>query len=131
MMDAKKDPKDKDELKKSFEEGSHATRKADYNQFKKDKGGKEQVSLEPAPAILVVSLPAKARLTIDGTRTSSKSALRSFITPKLTPGVVYSYTLTATWTLNGRQVSTTRHVKIEAGRTIHVRLNGGMAVASR
>src|SRR5438067_10787450 len=61
----------------------------------------------PAPATIVVFLPADARLTIDDTPTRSTSNLRAFVTPPLEPGKVYHYTLRAESIRDGRPISVT------------------------
>src|SRR2546427_667750 len=43
----------------------------------------------PAPATIIVSLPADARLLIDGNTTSSTSSRRIFTSPALQPGADY------------------------------------------
>src|SRR5262245_28947251 len=48
-----------------------------------------------APAMMVVALPAEAKLTIDDTPTTLTAASRSFITPPLEPGREFQYTLKA------------------------------------
>ena len=48
-----------------------------------------------APATVVVTLPASAKLTVDGSATSSTSAVRTFVSPTLLPNRDYTYTLTA------------------------------------
>ena len=54
--------------------------------------GKEEVS---APATIVLSLPADAKVSIDGVATTSTSATRTFITPELNPTKEFVYTLSA------------------------------------
>lgn len=84
-----------------------------------------------APATVVVSLPATAVLTIDGEATTSKTATRMFVTPTLTVGKTYSYTLRATYTQDGKPVVVTRDVAVRAGMTARVTLSAPVAVASR
>jgi len=69
----------------------------------------------PAPAHLVVKLPEQARLFIDDTACPLTSATRSFDTPDLQPGQVYSYTLRAELTVAGRPVSESKRVTFRAG----------------
>jgi len=76
-----------------------------------------------APATIVVSLPAEAKLTIDGTPTTSTSALRTFSSPRLTTGKDYFYTLTAEVVRNGKPVSVTEKVVVRAGEERRVVLN--------
>jgi uncharacterized protein (TIGR03000 family) len=135
MVDAESDATEKEKLDKEFKADSRIGRKASYEVFKKmkDKGKDKdgEVSLRPEPATLVVSLPASARLTVDGTPTRSTSGLRTFTSPTLEPGKTFAYTLTASYTRDGQPVSVTKRVKIEAGQTVKVSLHSATAVASR
>jgi uncharacterized protein (TIGR03000 family) len=76
----------------------------------------------PAPAIITVSLPADATLTINDQPTTSTAAVRTFETPVLPPGREYYYTLRAEVTRNGQRLTTTREVPVSAGQTSHVTL---------
>jgi uncharacterized protein (TIGR03000 family) len=66
-------------------------------------------------ATLIVSLPADAKLTIDGAETASKSAVRTFISPELKSGVDYVYTLKAEMVSNGQTVTAEKQVTVRAG----------------
>ncbi len=57
----------------------------------------------PAPATILVTLPAKAKLTIDGSPTTSSSGTRTFVSPPFARGSTYIYTLRAQ--LNGQTQS--------------------------
>jgi len=113
------------------------TDKGKSDKGKSGKGGKggadiddEQVnSLQPAT--IVVSLPADARLTIDGAVTSSTSATRTFVSPALTPGKSYTYTFEAVYKKDGKDVKVSKKVPVQAGKTAQVELNDVVAVASR
>ncbi len=72
-------------------------------------------------ATLVVSLPAEAKLTIDGTPTTSTSASRVFVTPELGEGN-YAYTLQAELTRDGQAVTTSERVTVRAGQETRVAL---------
>jgi len=85
------------------------------------KATKEGASI-PAPAAILVSLPAEAKLVIDGYVTSSVSANRVFTSPALEPGKEFSYTLKASIVRDGQQVTTTRTVPVRAGETTRVTL---------
>jgi uncharacterized protein (TIGR03000 family) len=96
----------------------------------KPKDGKS--SMVPAPAIIVVSLPAQAKLTIDDLATKSTSAVRAFASPALTPGKQYYYTLKAEIVRDGRPVIDTQRVQVRAGEQTQVTFNlTAEAVASR
>jgi uncharacterized protein (TIGR03000 family) len=117
------------EGKKAIEEKKDDKKVEDKND-KKDDG---DASAQAAPATIVVSLPADARLTIDGTATRSTSSRRVFISPKLAPGMEYRYTLRAEYTRAGEPVVVTREVRVRAGAEARVTLaeNGLAGVASR
>jgi uncharacterized protein (TIGR03000 family) len=76
-----------------------------------------------APARLVVTLPADARLTIDDTPTSSQSSTRVFVSPSLQPGVEYAYTLKAEVVRGGQRVTTTKRISVRAGEETRVQLD--------
>jgi uncharacterized protein (TIGR03000 family) len=85
-----------------------------------------------APATIVVTLPADARLTIDDTATVSTSARRVFVSPELAPGREYSYTLKAEWLQNGKTMMVTKMVNVSAGNEANVTIEAEAArVASR
>src|SRR5262249_18993952 len=81
-----------------------------------------QGSLTPAPATIVVSLPAEARLTVSGESTRSTSDLRTFVSPVLQPGKTYRYDLEAEITQNGRTQKTSQQVIVRAGQETRVTL---------
>jgi uncharacterized protein (TIGR03000 family) len=73
-------------------------------------------------ARLIVSLPADARLTVDGAATTSTSALRTFVTPPLAAGKDYTYELRAEFVSDGRPQVVTRTVHVRAGEETRVDL---------
>jgi uncharacterized protein (TIGR03000 family) len=83
-------------------------------------GGYYDVSGVDAPATIVVSLPADAKLTVDGTATQSTDSVRAFVSPPLQAGKDYQYTLRAEVTRDGKKVERTRDVNVRAGRTSEV-----------
>lgn len=85
--------------------------------------GQHVSAASPNAATVVVSLPANAKLTIDGTATTSTSDVRTFETPELVAGKTYAYTLEATFQQDGKSVVVSKKVKIEAGKTATVDLN--------
>ena len=69
-----------------------------------------------APATIRVSLPADAKLTVDGSATTSTSATRSFVTPPLERGRDFHYTLKAEF-VRGKQTITVQEViTVRAGQ---------------
>jgi uncharacterized protein (TIGR03000 family) len=89
----------------------------------KPKGTEE--GLLPAPATLVVELPADAKLTIDDAPTTSTSAVRTFVTPDLAPEKDFSYTLKAEIVRDGRTLTLTEKVGVRAGEQTRVSLEAG------
>lgn len=82
------------------------------------------------PATIVVSLPAGARLTIDGQATTSTSATRTFRSPALEEGQ-YSYTLRAEFERDGKTETVSQLVVIRPGRETRVSLDAPTGVAAR
>jgi uncharacterized protein (TIGR03000 family) len=81
-----------------------------------------KTGMAPAPATLIVSLPADAKLVIDDTLTSSTSSERTFVSPNLTPGSDYNYTLKADVVRNGQTVHVEEKVTVRAGEETRVSL---------
>src|SRR5262245_14919094 len=95
---------------------------------KKGKEGKEEQAM--APATLIVSVPANARLLIDDQPTNMTSSQRVFVSPPLERGYDYVYNLKATLPGNGEPASTTRRITVRAGQTVRVNLDVPAAAAA-
>jgi uncharacterized protein (TIGR03000 family) len=95
----------------------------------RDRGNRE--SRADAPATLLVTLPADARLTVDGQPTRSTSGERTFETPPLPTDKDFSYTLKAEITRDGHPVTVTRHVTVRGGEESRVDITFPEATASR
>jgi len=80
------------------------------------------VSTPTTSATIVVSLPAEAKLTIDGNPTTSTSERRVFNSPPLTPGKTYHYTLKAEVAVAGKTEVITKVVDVQAGRETEAKL---------
>jgi uncharacterized protein (TIGR03000 family) len=76
-----------------------------------------------APAYIVVTLPANAQLRIDDQATSSTSATRTFVTPQLEPGYIYTYTFKADIIRDGKVETVTKKVSLTAGQALTVNLS--------
>jgi uncharacterized protein (TIGR03000 family) len=98
-----------------------------------DKKGGGKSSMIPAPATIVVALPADARLTVDDAPTTSTTARRVFVSPELNPGVQYNYTFKAEFVREGKPVTVSKIVTVTAGAETNVNFEAGNAagVASR
>jgi uncharacterized protein (TIGR03000 family) len=92
---------------------------------------KKTGTFAPAPATLIVSLPADAKLIIDETATASTSEQRTFVSPILTPGMDYNYTLKAEVVRNGKTVKVEEKVVVHAGEETRVTLSLPTSVATR
>jgi len=72
-----------------------------------------------APATIIVTLPADARLIVDGNATTSTSTRRVLVTPALAQGE-YVYSLRAEIVRNGQTVAETQNVTVRPGQTSEV-----------
>jgi uncharacterized protein (TIGR03000 family) len=70
---------------------------------------------QPEPARLKVFVPPDAILRVDGAQTQSTGEIRNFLSPPLTPGKKFVYTLRATWREQGKEIERERTVRVEAG----------------
>src|SRR3712207_5457692 len=75
-------------------------------------------------AVIVVHLPPRGRLLIDGGATRQGGPVRTFITPPLPgpPGRRFSYTFVASWVEGGTPRSVERLVRFQAGQRVVVDL---------
>jgi uncharacterized protein (TIGR03000 family) len=69
-----------------------------------------------------VTLPADAKLTIDGSPTASTSETRIFESPSLTPGKTFFYELKATVVRDGKTETVTKEVTVRAGEDTRVEI---------
>lgn len=83
-------------------------------------GGEKKGAMVPAPANLVINLPADAKLTFDGLATSSTSNVRQFVTPTLNAGIDHTYTLAAEIVRDGKTLKSAQIVTVRAGETTEV-----------
>jgi uncharacterized protein (TIGR03000 family) len=88
---------------------------------------RETKTMAPAPATVVVSLPAEAKLTVDGTPTVSTSALRRFVSPALEQGQEYYYEFKAEIVRDGKAVTVSRKVAVRAGEETQVAIEAPLA----
>jgi len=91
--------------------------KLDMPKEKKDDKKKDEVS---APATIVVSLPADAKVAIDGVATSSTTATRTFVTPELNPVKEFVYVLSAEIVRDGQKLTVSEQVTVRAGEETRV-----------
>jgi uncharacterized protein (TIGR03000 family) len=82
---------------------------------------KKSTSLEAAaPATLIVTVPAEARLTIDGEATTSTATQRVFTTPALNYGRDYTYTVQVEFQKDGKTLALSKEVVVKAGEQTRV-----------
>lgn len=79
----------------------------------------------------MVTLPADARLTIDGQATTSTTGTRMFRTVGLESGHDYEYTLEAAIERDGQIERIAQRVVVRAGQETRVTLDVPTGVASR
>jgi len=89
---------------------------------KEEKPKQEEEARIAAPATLIVSLPAEAKLTVDGATTTSTGATRVFVSPTLNAGKEYHYDLQAEILRNGKTVSASKRVTVRAGQETPVQI---------
>lgn len=93
---------------------------------------KDKKTAIEAPATIVVSLPADARLIVDGNTTKSTTDRRTLVTPALQFGSTYIYDMTAEIVREGRTITQTQQVSVRGGETVAVQFNfPTQTVASR
>jgi uncharacterized protein (TIGR03000 family) len=83
---------------------------------------KEMPMKTSAPATITVSVPADAKITIDGAATKSTSTVRVFSTPELPVGSVYYYTITAEVVRDGKTLTASEKIAVEAGTSLNLNL---------
>jgi len=89
-----------------------------------------QGSTENRAVLLNVSVPASAEIWFEGKKTAQSGRRRQFISPPLIPGREYSYDVKARWTENGKEVTRTRHLVVQAGDVISVSFNSATPSAA-
>ena len=102
--------------------GEKGGEKKDSEKKDSEKKEKEEVG-GPAPATLIVTLPADARLTIDGYTARSSAGTRTFVSPPLGRGQDYHYTLKAELRRGDEPVTVSKDVTVRAGQETRVRLD--------
>jgi uncharacterized protein (TIGR03000 family) len=93
--------------------------------------GDNKESMVPAPATIIVSLPADAKLTIDDAATVSTSTTRVFTSPELPPGKDFHYTLKAEYSRDGKPVVLSKEITVRAGAATQVDMQESAGIASR
>src|SRR5262249_28300593 len=96
--------------------GGGGVRSAGRGGKKRGAPGKEDGgAMLPAQATIVVSLPADAKLMVDGSATKSTAATRVFTSPALERDQDYFYNLTAEMVRDGQTLTASKRVLVRAG----------------
>jgi uncharacterized protein (TIGR03000 family) len=112
--------------------GTRGTEEGGRDQGKSRDEGKSRESLAPAPARLIITLPADAKLMIDDYVARSTAGTRTFVSPPLERGQAYHYTLKAELRRGDEPVTVTREATVRAGQETHVTLDfAGKSVAQK
>jgi len=85
---------------------------------------------ESTSARITITVPSDARVSINGTVTTTTDTTRTFEFPGLESGKSVSYTFQAEFVRDGQNVVVTREVEVKAGISLEVSLENN-AVASR
>ena len=82
-------------------------------------------------ATIRVTLPADAKLTVDGHPTRSTSSERLLVSPPLEPGQVFRYTLKAEFVRGDKTITVQQMVLVRAGRETAVSLDVPWGASAR
>jgi uncharacterized protein (TIGR03000 family) len=82
------------------------------------------------PATIRIELPEDARLTFDGASTASTGASRLFVSPPLSRGKEFSYTLRAERMRGDKSVVASKTITVRAGEETQVDLRSGYATVA-
>jgi uncharacterized protein (TIGR03000 family) len=72
-----------------------------------------------------VSLPSSGKIWFNDAPTTQTGPDRSFVSPTITPGKDYVYTVRASWTEGGRKVERTKDIAVHAGDRINLDFTKG------
>lgn len=79
-------------------------------------------------AYLTVELPADAEVWLEGVKTQQTGVSRLYISPPLSLGNQYAYTIRARWKDEGREVEQSQEVTVHAGVRLIIRFPVGPAL---
>jgi uncharacterized protein (TIGR03000 family) len=71
--------------------------------------------LPGSDAHISLTVPADAQVWFDGNPTRQTGTRRNYVSPPLTPGPTYTYTLRVRWIQDGAPVEENRRVHVHAG----------------
>lgn len=80
---------------------------------------REPTDVRPAApsdrAVLALQVPADAKIWVQGEATKQSGEVRTFVSPPLVPGRVYTYSVKAQWSANGKPIEQSQTVTVKAG----------------
>ncbi|HEV3447735.1 MAG TPA: TIGR03000 domain-containing protein [Gemmataceae bacterium] len=87
-------------------------------------------SVSPSPVseqtvTINMSLPSSAKVWFNDAPTTQTGPDRTFVSPTITPGKNYVYTIRASWTDGGRKVERTKDIAVHAGDRINLDFTKG------
>lgn len=87
-------------------------------------------STDPSVAHVRVQVPTAAEVWFDGQATKQQGAERVFVSPSLKSDTAYLYEIQARWMDNGKPVTSTKSVRVQAGKWATVDFNNAAADAA-
>jgi len=115
-------PSDKDKGNKGSKE---------VEKLKKPPVGGDNDANDDASARITITVPSDARVSINGTMTTTTDTTRVFEFPGLAEGTSVTYTFQAEFVRDGQNVVVTRDIEVKAGVSLEVSLENATAVAAR
>jgi uncharacterized protein (TIGR03000 family) len=114
----KDDPKTQKEIKAYYENPNVSNKewRSFYKKLQDMKETPDEEAARPGRATILVCLPQDAKLTFDEELTTSTSSSRLFESPIILPGKDHVYTVTAKFLENGKLITVTKDVNVQAGR---------------
>jgi uncharacterized protein (TIGR03000 family) len=85
----------------------------------------------PMAAVLVFNLPEQAAVWVEGMQLPTGGQTCYFHSPALSPDKAYSYTVRADWLEDGRRVSQTTKVPVQAGQVEAIYLRSSPALIAK
>jgi len=77
-------------------------------------------SADADKVLINVSVPADAKITFQGAKTTQTGGQRRFLSPSIAAGYRYAYSVQATWMDNGKEVIQTRSIAVVPGDVVHL-----------
>lgn len=84
-----------------------------------------------ASTVIHVHVPAQATVWFDNQPTTQTGSVRDFVSPSLTPGQEYHYTVRAAWRENGREIERQHVFSFTAGDPVSIDFVASMVSVGR